>query len=356
LTSEAEASEPIDTIIVGAGVSGLRAASLLTKAGRSVRVLEARDRVGGRLASVSVDGVAFDTGATWFWSNETHIIDLVEYSEISVFGQHLEGDALLQTSDAITRASGNPIDVPAGRFVEGAVAVAHALADELPRDVLRLGVHVRAISRTAAGIDVNTSTGTEQCANVVLAIPPALVAHSISFDPALPDRVAAIAAATPVWMGATTKVVLVYNSAFWRNDGLAGAAMSYVGPMRELHDMSAPSGTPGAMFGFAPAGGNVTREAVLDQVVALFGEQAKAPRRVVIKDWSVEQHTSPPGAAGMTNYQTYGHPVFEESMYDGRLHWASTETSSRSPGHIEGALVGGRRAANAILKQPSPRR
>ncbi len=303
-----------------------------------------------------MDGVAFDTGATWFWSSETHITNLVESSEISVFGQHLEGDALLQTPDSITRASGNPMDVPSGRFVEGAVAVAHALADELPPDGVQLGVHVRAIRLTDAGIDVSTSTGTEQCANVVLAIPPALAAHSISFEPALPERTAAIANATPVWMGATTKVVLVYDSAFWRTDGLAGAAMSYVGPMRELHDMSAPSGTPGAIFGFAPPGENVTREAVLDQVEALFGEQARAPRAVVIKDWSVEQHTSPPGAAGMTNYQTYGHPVFEESMYDGRLHWASTETSSSSPGHIEGALVGGRRAANAILKLPSPRR
>jgi len=348
--------EPIDTIIVGAGVSGLRAASLLTEVGRSVRVLEARDRVGGRLASVSVDGVAFDTGATWFWSGETHITDLVDSSEISVFAQHLGGDALLQTPDAITRASGNPIDVPSGRFVEGAVTVARTLADKLPPDVVQLGVHVREIRRTDAGIDVSTSDGTEQCANVVLALPPALAVHSISFEPALPDRAASIAASTPVWMGAMTKVVLVYESAFWRTEGLAGAAMSYVGPMRELHDMSAPNGTPGAIFGFAAAGENVTEEAVLDQVVALFGEQAKAPRMVVIKDWSVEQHTSPPGAAGMTNYQTYGHAVFEESMYDGRLHWASTETSSSSPGHIEGALVGGRRAANAILKQPSPRR
>ena len=38
-----------DTIVIGAGVSGLTAARLLTKAGRRVVVLEARDRVGGRV-------------------------------------------------------------------------------------------------------------------------------------------------------------------------------------------------------------------------------------------------------------------------------------------------------------------
>ena len=34
---------------------------------------------------------------------------------------------------------------------------------------------------------------------------------------------------------------------------------------------------------------------------------------------------------------------------DGRLHWASTETATMTPGHIEGALVAGERAVRAIL-------
>ena len=38
-----------DTIVVGAGVAGLTAARLLTRAGQRVVVLEARDRVGGRV-------------------------------------------------------------------------------------------------------------------------------------------------------------------------------------------------------------------------------------------------------------------------------------------------------------------
>lgn len=57
--------ETIDTLIIGAGVSGLAAARLVTRAGRRVVVLEARDRVGGRTFSDRSDGHVTDRGASW---------------------------------------------------------------------------------------------------------------------------------------------------------------------------------------------------------------------------------------------------------------------------------------------------
>lgn len=54
-----------DTIVIGAGVAGLTAARLLSKAGRRVVVLEARDRVGGRVWTDRGDGLVTDLGASW---------------------------------------------------------------------------------------------------------------------------------------------------------------------------------------------------------------------------------------------------------------------------------------------------
>lgn len=56
----------IDTLVIGAGVSGLTTARLLTQAGQRVVVLESRDRIGGRVCSEQDErGVITDLGASW---------------------------------------------------------------------------------------------------------------------------------------------------------------------------------------------------------------------------------------------------------------------------------------------------
>ncbi len=341
------------TIVIGAGIAGLRAATLLAEAGNEVTVLEARDRVGGRLDAVVVDETSFDLGATWFWSNEPRIAALVDDADIDVFPQHLAGDALLQTDDGVKRADGNPLDVPSSRFRGSALALVQELAARLPAECVVLDSVVKAVRQTGDGLTVETVQRSLACDNVILALPPALAMHSIEFSPPLPERIAGLAAITPVWMGTTTKVVAVYDSAFWRDEGLAGSAMSYVGPCREIHDMSSPTGRPAALFGFAPSPSEpeaaVTEDAVVAQFVELFGEKAAVPRRVTIVDWSAELYTSPPDASSMNAYQAYGHPLFAEPLFGGHMYWASTETSPVAPGHIEGALAAGERSARQIL-------
>jgi len=59
LESDSAPFAPVDCLVLGAGVAGLAAARVLVDAGRRVRVLEARDRIGGRVHTRHVPGFAF---------------------------------------------------------------------------------------------------------------------------------------------------------------------------------------------------------------------------------------------------------------------------------------------------------
>ncbi len=354
--------DQVEVAIVGAGIAGLCAARSLGASGRSVVVLEGRDRVGGRLLSRSYPEAAdrVDLGATWFWPNEPQVQGLIAELGIAVHPQHIEGDAIYHQPDGAARIDGNPLDVPSGRFVDGADALTDAIAAELPDGVVKLEHGVTSVRVDRAGLIVTTSAVEFQADHVILAVPPALAVERIRFDPPLPDRMAGLAAITPVWMGATIKVVIAYPKAFWRDAGLSGSAISHLGPMRELHDISGPDGVPAAIFGFVPGLGPdldaPDEAAVVAQMVEMFGPQAANPSAVFIHDWRAEEWTSPPGVERLNAYQTYGHDLYRTPSFDGRLHWASTETSTVAPGHIEGAIAAAERAVAAIELDLGPSR
>ena len=306
-----------------------------------------RNRVGGRLTSI--DG--YDLGATWFWDGEQRVTDLAAQLGVAVFDQHRHGDAILQDHTGIQRLRGNPIDTPAYRFPAGADTLATGLAARLPGTALRLSMPVTGIRRDHDTVHLQTRSGILHTRQVVLAVPPALAVIHINFDGALDPDLARLAATTPVWMGAAAKVIARYRTPFWRTAGLAEAAISRTGPLREIHDMSGPDGTRAALFGFAHAAdlGAGFNNRVIAQLTAMFGPQAAKLEALHVQDWSAEQWTSPPAVDEQTNYGLFGHPRYQQPALDGRLHWACTETAPDHGGHIEGALYAGQQAATAVL-------
>ena len=96
-----------DVAIVGAGLSGLRAARALADAGREVVVLEARERVGGRLLNATVgDGVTVDLGGQWVGSDHVRVQRLAGELGIEIFPQHSEGRNLLDVAGKRRRYRG----------------------------------------------------------------------------------------------------------------------------------------------------------------------------------------------------------------------------------------------------------
>lgn len=112
-----------DVVVVGAGFAGLSAADALIRAGLSVRVLEARDRVGGRvLTRFLPDGTQLDLGGQWIGPTQLNIVDLVDRHGVGTYptpgegamvvdyhGQRLadtpeEPTALLAEIDVLSRA------------------------------------------------------------------------------------------------------------------------------------------------------------------------------------------------------------------------------------------------------------
>ncbi|MGQ4486022.1 flavin monoamine oxidase family protein [Streptomyces sp. SAS_281] len=350
--------ESHDVIVVGAGASGLAAATTLHAAGRDVVVLEARDRTGGRLLSAPAEhpGRALDLGATWFWDGEERVRALATHNGLATFEQHLAGDTMLQETTGIRRLTGNLIGVPSRRFAAGAQSITAALAAALPTGTLWLDTPVTATQPGGhGGLDVLTPAGRLHADHVILAVPPALALERIDLADTLPADLVRLARSTPVWMGTAVKVVAHYPAAFWRQDGLAGAAFSRTGPLQEIHDMSGPDGDPAALFGFAHA--RTVRpgfeQAVTAQLARLFGPAASSPVALHVQNWSTEQWTAPSTVQHLTDHALFGHRLYQQPALDGRLHWASTETATDHAGHIEGALAAGERAARAVLAAPA---
>jgi len=133
------AARHVDVAIVGAGIAGLSAARRLVQKGRSVAVLEANDRVGGRVLSEPIGGgKVVDVGGTFTGPTQTFIQALAKEVGVGLFPTYDTGDNVFFTSSRGAErfpANGPTGTAPLDPVVTPDIALAVTQLDQMSQSV-----------------------------------------------------------------------------------------------------------------------------------------------------------------------------------------------------------------------------
>jgi len=238
------------------------------------------------------------------------------------------------------------------RVVGGTQSISMALAQVLGSKIL-LNAPVRKIEQWVGGAVVHSDLGVYRCKYIIVAVPP-VVAGSIQHSPPLPAIRDQLTQRMP--MGCVIKCYVLYDTPFWREKGFSGEVLTTSPPLCLYYDATNYRGSA-ALVGFTAGDAAVSwsgkeaelRTAIIEQVVSLFGEEARRPKQVIIKDWMQEQPWSRGCYVGVMPsgmLSSFGKALREPV---GRIHWAGSETALEWIGYMEGALSSGIRAADEVI-------
>ncbi len=126
-----------DVVVIGAGLAGLVAARELTARGASVVVLEARDRVGGRILNHQLgDGKVVEVGGQWIGPTQDRLEALARHLGVETFPTHNEGENVIEYRGRLRRYQGAIPRINPGVLVdvERAQRRLNRLARKVPLD------------------------------------------------------------------------------------------------------------------------------------------------------------------------------------------------------------------------------
>ena len=344
-----------DITIIGAGISGLTTAYLLKQTGIKAQILEARDRVGGRTHSVKSHNAVVDLGAAWIWPHHRNITQLAEQLGIETYPQYETGYSLFETPDQVQAFEPQGSNSPR-RFVDGAQGVSWRLAQELDEGQVRVEARAAQITKQNESITITLTTGeTIQTKKLILAIPPRVIANTITFTQDLPEALQNAQKQTHTWMGNSAKAIITFEKPFWREKQLSGFSFSHVGPLGELHDNSPEDCSNGVIFGFFAGmqsfidNAEARKEQVIQQLIKLYGPEAE--NYIDYHDcawWLDDLSSAANDRVPLRDHPIYGNPEFLKAYWDDGLYFSGAETAIAQGGYLDGAVEAALRIVQEI--------
>ncbi len=346
-----------ETLIIGAGISGLAAGLHLQAAGRDFLIVDPRERVGGRAHGVALQGDGgVDLGPSWVWPGfQPRVRGLIDALELRHFEQFETGEILYDAKDGVQRLR-HPLRYgDTRRIAGGPAALAQGMADQFDPERLSLQTEVTGLDFTGTPTATLRDGRTLTAKQIIAAVPPRLLSRW-AITPELPTELKAGLTRWPTWMAAHAKFVARYDTPFWREAGLSGTAISQRGPLMEVVDHSDQDADIPALFGFVGwpyqqrklRGEEGLIGDALGQLARLFGEAALNPVATHLKDWAADPFTAGPGDASPPDgHPPYGENALQQLWFDDQLAIAGAEADTQHGGLIEGALA----AADAAVQR-----
>ena len=150
-----------DVVVVGAGFAGMAAAYRLVQQGRTVFVMEAMDRVGGRSWTTALsDGSSLDIGAGWTGSTQGYMLTLIKELKLETYTQYGVDDAAKELWNLFVAADGTirpyqgqtfPVSDKAQWEIQNAIVTIDTLMQSVPLDAPWTALEAQEWDATSAG-------------------------------------------------------------------------------------------------------------------------------------------------------------------------------------------------------------
>lgn len=353
-------------IVIGAGMSGLVAAYELVRAGHDVTILEARDRIGGRVLTIRSpfsNNHFAEGGAARIKPSHNLTLGYANHFNLSL-------DPFYATSgDYVNISNGNReiisnntyLNTSYGSILRNEYLKIRGGSDLLPRSFsnsstlnnkIYLGVPVTSIQQQNNNVTVQTSNGNQFIADRVLCTVPVTVLNKIQFTPPLSSE-KQTAMNGGYRYAPSTRIYMQFQNRFWENESLNGWGNSDVPEeiWQPTWDLAGSTGIIMSYLRWTPAEemDALSEEERINYILSrwenIFPGATSSLQSGVSQSWAEEEWSKGAWASPTDSQDTA--LANHIGLAEDRIHFAG-EHASDDHGWMQGALFSGIRAAAEI--------